>query len=66
VQFICRDPCADEIAEIAREIRANALNHVHDTRSIKLRTPPIAMRKLRISNHPARSALNATTRAIAG
>jgi hypothetical protein len=58
LQFVCRDRCAREIAEIAREIRANALNHLHDTRSITLRTPLVAMSKLRISNHPARSVPN--------
>jgi hypothetical protein len=51
---------------IASENCANALNHLHDTRSITLRTPLVAMSKLRIFNHPARSGPTATIRAMAG
>ncbi|HTH24105.1 MAG TPA: hypothetical protein VL919_03300 [Vicinamibacterales bacterium] len=41
--------------QIAREFPANAPKSRQNTRSIKLRTPLIAMRKLRISKQPART-----------
>jgi hypothetical protein len=66
VQLICRHRCVLEIAADRAGISRKRAEITSTTRSIKLRTLLIAMRKLRISNHPARSASSATMRAIAG
>jgi predicted DNA-binding protein (UPF0251 family) len=64
--LICRDRCAREIAANRAGIPRNALKSRRRHAIDQVAHAVVAMRKLRISNHPARSASNATMRAIAG